>query len=97
MLNFGIPKGAGAGTPGLDGVGVASIAQTTTSGADGGVNVITITLTDGTAHTFQVKNGGKGSAGPAGPAPVRGTDYWTAADIAAIRSYVDNAILGGAW
>lgn len=29
--------------------------------------------------------------------PVRGNDYWTAADIAEIKSYVDNAILGGAW
>lgn len=32
-----------------------------------------------------------------GKTPVRGTDYWTAADIAEIKSYVDNAILGGAW
>ena len=30
-------------------------------------------------------------------APVRGTDYWTEADIAEIRGYVDDAILGGAW
>ena len=29
--------------------------------------------------------------------PVRGTDYWTAEDIAAIKGYVDTAILGGAW
>ncbi len=31
------------------------------------------------------------------PAPVRGTDYWTDEDIAAIKGYVDDAILGGAW
>lgn len=31
------------------------------------------------------------------PLPVRGTDYWTAADIAEIKGYVDNAILNGAW
>lgn len=32
-----------------------------------------------------------------GKTPVRGTDYWTDADKAEIKSYVDNAILGGAW
>ena len=50
--------------------------------------------------------GPKGDTGPQGPqgpkgepgySPVRGTDYWTAADIAQIKSYVDDAILGGAW
>ena len=53
--------------------------------------------------------GPKGDTGPQGPAgqngtngadgytPVRGTDYWTAADIATIKEYVDDAILGGAW
>lgn len=30
-------------------------------------------------------------------APVRGIDYWTDSDIAEIKSYVDEAILGGAW
>jgi hypothetical protein len=32
-----------------------------------------------------------------GATPVRGTDYWTEADKAEIKSYVDEAILGGAW
>ena len=47
--------------------------------------------------------GPRGETGPQGPVgsdgytPVRGTDYWTADDIAAIKSYVDDAILGGAW
>lgn len=41
--------------------------------------------------------GATGAAGAAGYTPVRGTDYWTAADIAEIKSYVDEAILGGAW
>ena len=41
--------------------------------------------------------GAKGPNGADGKTPVRGTDYWTADDIAAIRSYVDEAILGGAW
>lgn len=35
--------------------------------------------------------------GADGKTPVRGTDYWTAADIAQIKGYVDDAILGGAW
>lgn len=35
--------------------------------------------------------------GATGPAPVRGVDYWTEADIAAIQSYVDEAIENGAW
>lgn len=32
-----------------------------------------------------------------GYSPLRGVDYWTDADKAEIQSYVDEAILGGAW
>ena len=32
-----------------------------------------------------------------GYTPEKGTDYWTDADKAEIKSYVDEAILGGAW
>ncbi len=32
-----------------------------------------------------------------GVTPVRGVDYWTEADIATIKGYVDDAILGGSW
>lgn len=39
----------------------------------------------------------QGAVGIPGYTPVRGTDYWTSADIAEIKSYVDEAILGGAW
>ena len=35
--------------------------------------------------------------GADGYTPVRGTDYWTEADKAEIKAYVDEAILGGAW
>ena len=35
--------------------------------------------------------------GAAGYTPVRGTDYWTEADKAEIKSYVEDAILGGEW
>ena len=47
--------------------------------------------------------GEKGDRGPAGvngtdgKTPVRGVDYWTEADKAEIKAYVDEAILGGAW
>lgn len=35
--------------------------------------------------------------GEDGYTPIRGVDYWTEADKAEIKSYVDEAILGGAW
>lgn len=41
--------------------------------------------------------GDKGEPGNNGYTPVRGTDYWTTADINTIKGYVDEAILGGAW
>lgn len=42
-------------------------------------------------------DGKDGSPGADGYTPVRGVDYWTDADKAEIKSYVDEAILGGAW
>lgn len=41
--------------------------------------------------------GDTGDNGEAGYTPLRGTDYWTDADKAEIKAYVDEAILGGAW
>ena len=38
-----------------------------------------------------------GKQGDPGYTPQKGTDYWTEADIAQIKSYVDEAILGGEW
>lgn len=32
-----------------------------------------------------------------GDTPKKGEDYWTEEDIAEIKSYVDEAILGGSW
>lgn len=44
--------------------------------------------------------GDKGDTGEAGYTPARGTDYWTAADITTMESYLNNyvntVILGGA-
>ena len=54
------------GPQGALGVGIQSVVQTTTSTEDGGTNVVTVTKTDGTSSTFQVKNGSKGSTGPTG-------------------------------
>lgn len=51
------------GDKGDTGVGIQSVVQTTTSNADGGSNIVTVTLTDGTTSTFTVKNGSKGSQG----------------------------------
>lgn len=45
------------GEPGDDGVGIASVVQTTESTTPGGTNVITITKTDGTSSTVNVRNG----------------------------------------
>ena len=47
----------------ITGVSVSSIMQTSTTSADGGTNVITAKLSDGTTSTFNIKNGSKGSAG----------------------------------
>lgn len=91
------------GAKGEDGVGISSVQQTTTSTEDDGNNIVTVTLTDGTTSTFTVQNGSKGAdgakgdTGPAGATPVRGTDYWTEADKAEIKAYVDDAILNGEW
>ena len=53
------------GATGATGVGVKSVTQTTASTEDGGSNIVTVTLTDGTTSTFTFKNGSKGSTGPA--------------------------------
>ena len=87
-------KGA-TGLPGDDGVGIKSVSQTTTSTADDGNNVITVTLTNGTKSTFKVQNGSKGSTGATGAdgkTPVKGTDYWTEADKAEMVSDVIAAL-----
>lgn len=55
-----------AGSNGSDGVGIQSVKQTTTSTADGGNNIITVTLTNGQSATFTVKNGSTGAAGKNG-------------------------------
>lgn len=54
---------------------------------------INFEMTDGSTQSveFTVPQGEKGDT------PIRGKDYWTETDKAEIKSYVDEAILGGVW
>lgn len=74
------------GEKGRDGIGIKSIKQTTTTSEESGINVITITLEDGTTSTVSIRNGYKGENGKT---PQKGVDYWTSADVAEIKSYID--------
>lgn len=67
------------GPIGETGTGIVDIDEIE-SPDDGGVNTISITLSDKTVQTITVKNGHKGSQGEAGHTPVKGVDYWTPAD-----------------
>ena len=62
------------------GVGIRSVEQTVSSNVDGGTNIVTVTMTNGSAATFSVKNGNTGGKGDPGKTPVKGTDYYTTAD-----------------
>ncbi|MBO7172322.1 MAG: hypothetical protein J6V52_05155 [Bacteroidaceae bacterium] len=86
------------GATGAAGVGIKTVTQTTTSNADGGENVITVTKTDGSTSTFTVKNGSKGgkgdtgATGAAGYTPVKFVDYFTPADQESIVQQVIAAL-----
>lgn len=54
------------GQKGEKGVSITSVKQTTTSDIDGGINEITVTLSDGRKETFQVANGNTGKKGDQG-------------------------------
>jgi hypothetical protein len=54
------------GPKGDAGVSISKVEQTTTSTADGGTNIITVTLSNGQKATFNVKNGSRGSTGDPG-------------------------------
>lgn len=68
-------------------------------GRDGNDGVSATHSWNGTTLTVTSASGTSSAnlKGADGATPQRGTDYWTAADIAEIKSYVDEAILGGAW
>lgn len=68
----------------------------TTHSWDG--TVLTINSASGSSSSnLKGERGYKGDRGESGYSPIRGTDYWTDSDIAEIKGYVDEAILGGAW
>lgn len=69
--------------------GWASTTATAESIAPGSVPVVTMTEGETGRHLH--------FAIPRGDAPVRGEDYWTDADKAEIKAYVDDAILNGSW
>ena len=51
----------------------------------------------GKSEEIYIYNGQQGENGQSGTTPVKGTDYWTASDIADIKAYCENAIANGAW
>lgn len=86
------------GAPGTS----VTVSKVTESTEDGGNNVVT--FSDG--KTLTVKNGGRGSTGPQGESgkdgadgktPVKGTDYFTAADKADIVNQVKAALTTENW
>ena len=66
--------GAFKGADGADGRGIKSVARTFGNGAAGTVDTYTITYTDGTKSTYQVRNGAKGSPGDDGITPHIGSN-----------------------
>lgn len=67
-----IASGGGGSGGGAAGVGIAKLEQTTISTDDGGINVWTATLTDGSTYQFEVRNGQRGAQGPQGEQGERG-------------------------
>ena len=82
------------GDDGDDGVGIESVVQTTTSTADGGENVITVTLTNGNKSTFKVKNGSKGNTGETGANGKDGTNGTNGVDGVGIKSITKTSTSG---
>ncbi len=70
----------------------ARIENLTVSAAEGEEASVLATEAGGALHlAFTLPRGADGET------PRRGVDYWTDEDIAAVRGYVDDAILGGVW
>lgn len=73
------------GGKGDSGRGIKTITRTSGDGTAGTTDTYTITYTDNTTSAFAVYNGKDGTNGTT---PVKGTDYWTAADKSAMVSDV---------
>ena len=67
-------KDGADGKDGEDGVGIASVEQTVVSTADGGTNIVTVTLTNGASYDFAFMNGRTGPQGPQGIQGIPGED-----------------------
>lgn len=103
-----IDTGDAKGPQGTPGTGVTILGSYATeeelkaahpTGTAGDAYLIGGNLYVWSASTSEWENVGniQGPQGEPGYTPVRGTDYWTDADKAEIKGYVDEAILGGAW
>lgn len=77
------------GETGQEGVGISYLQQVVTGLGDGSTNEILCILTNGKQTRFYIRNGSQGSPGYT---PVKGTDYFTEAEIAAIVETVVNEI-----
>lgn len=66
LLDEAKKSGEFDGGPGADGRGIKSIARTAGNGAAGTVDTYTITYTDDTTSTYQVRNGANGGKGDDG-------------------------------
>lgn len=83
--------GGGSGSDGKDGIGIESIAKTSTSGL---VDTYTITLTDGNTTTFTVTNGRDGVNGADGTNGKDGVDGTNGADGVGIEDIVKTSTDG---
>ena len=86
------------GDPGKDGI-AGQPGKDGKAGKDGYTPIKGIDYFDGKDGKDGVigKDGSPGKDGNDGYTPQRGVDYWTDADKSEIKSYVDEAILGGEW
>lgn len=102
-----IQKGANSALSGASSTPPSGGGESGGSGEDGGYYYPSVSE-DGTLSFSPSKygmpsvesvniKGQPGSPGEPGYSPVRGVDYWTDADKSEIKTYVDEAILGGAW
>lgn len=84
------------GEPGKDGASAAVYAGTTTTGEPGTqASVVNTGTAQAAVFNFTIPRGDKGEPGQDGTdgyTPQRGVDYWTAADVAAIHSYIDTQL-----
>lgn len=98
ILKVKLPDGTWADIPALvgpEGVGFAELKQLVVGLGDGAENIYYAYRTDGTlGGSISVRNGSKGSAGYT---PVKGTDYFTAAEQEAMVQQVLDALGTPVW